>query len=136
LLPVHCWIFSKGITMTKKLLITLAAFTFMVVLVFGAVAVTAPSAVGLPKAIASDVSCPVAGCTQPDGSCHAASRYPMPDGSFKMTCPQVRSCVDVSCHAFERITVAAKPSDISLNLWIVVPTVLIVGLVALVRKFS
>jgi hypothetical protein len=98
----------------------------------------ASPAVALPEKITNATLCPVAGCAQPDGVCHAAASAPVPDGTFEMSCPRVSGCADANCHAWERIEATAlrsQPSDASMNLWIIVPVLLIVGLVALVRKF-
>jgi hypothetical protein len=122
--------------MTRKLLITLIVFAIVGVLVFVAGRLASP-AVALPEAITAGTPCPVAGCLQPDGACHSAAPAPVPDGSFEMLCPRVVGCADVDCHAWERIeasSMRSKPSDASLNLWIIVPVVLVVGLVLLVRK--
>jgi hypothetical protein len=91
--------------------------------------------VAAPQRITAQTACPVAGCTQPDGSCHAAAAPPSPDGSFEMVCPRITGCSDIECHAWNRIdSTSSKPNDVSLNLWIIVPVVLAVGLVLLVRK--
>jgi hypothetical protein len=121
----------------KRLLLTLALFLFVGVLVFFAGRSYDGQSVALPQPITAATPCPVAGCTQPDGACHAAAPAPAPDGSFEMACPRITGCVDSDCHAWERIEASAmrgKPSDASLNLWILAPVVLIVGLVVLVRK--
>jgi hypothetical protein len=116
---------------------TSALFALVGALVYSGVALSASPEVGLPQRIAATTPCPVAGCVQPDGACHAAAPAPEPDGSLTMQCPQVAGCTDVACHAWERIEAGAlrgKPSDASMNLWILAPVVLVVGLVALVRK--
>jgi hypothetical protein len=121
---------------SRKLLIVLFAFVVVGTLVFAAGGLASP-ATGLPVAVTPATPCPVAGCTQVDGGCHAAGPAPVPDGSFEMVCPHVIGCSDAGCHAWDRIESASlrsRPSDASLNLWIIVPVVLVVGLVALVRK--
>jgi hypothetical protein len=120
----------------RRFLIGLLPFAVVGVLVFAAAWLASPS-VALPQAIAPTTPCPVAGCTQPDGACHAAALAPQPDGSFEMSCPRVEGCADVDCHAWDRISTSAqrsRPSDASLNLWILAPVLLVVGLVLLVRK--
>lgn len=121
--------------MIKKLIITLVVFCLFGALTFGAGMLAAPNSVTLPVAITPETPCPVAACTQPDGACHAAQASPIPDGSFAMLCPKVVGCSDVSCHAWDRLTTHYnKPSDSSMNLWIIAPVIATVGLVLLVRK--
>ncbi|MDR1422505.1 MAG: hypothetical protein LBI64_06555 [Coriobacteriales bacterium] len=121
--------------MPKKLLISFLLFVVVGALVFATGRLASP-AVALPEMIVETTPCPVATCVQPDGACHAAAPAPIPDGTFAMSCPRVEGCADTSCHAWERIetSLRSQPSDISLNLWIIVPVLLCVGLVALVRK--
>jgi hypothetical protein len=121
--------------MLKKLLIALVVFLAFGIATFGAGALASPDVVALPKPITDATPCPVAGCTQTDGACHAANPVPVPDGSFTMTCPRVTSCSDVQCHAWDRIEAPRnKPSDASLNLWILAPVLLTLGLVRIVKK--
>jgi len=121
--------------MFKKTVITIVVFVLIGVLVYGVAALAAPDSVALPETITESTPCPVANCSQPDGGCHAAAEAPVPDGSFTMTCPKVTTCSDSSCHAWERLsTHYLRPSDFSMNLWILVPVVLAVGLVLLIRK--
>ncbi|MDR2109496.1 MAG: hypothetical protein LBP28_08600 [Coriobacteriales bacterium] len=124
--------------MRKRILPTIVLFLLVAVLVFFAAQALDGQSVALPQAIGAETPCPVAGCTQPDGACHAAAAAPVPDGSFEMVCPRVAGCADVNCHAWDRIesgTMRDKPSDISMNLWIIAPVILVLALVALVRKF-
>jgi len=121
--------------MIKKILIMFVVFCLFGALTFGVAVLAAPDSVALPVVITQETPCPVAACTQPDGGCHAAKPSPIPDGSFTMLCPRVTSCSDTSCHAWDRLTTHYnKPSDASLNLWILAPVLLTVGLVLLVRK--
>jgi hypothetical protein len=120
--------------MTKKLIATFIVFAIVGAVVFGAGAIASPDVVALPGAITADSTCPVAGCTQTDGACHAAAVYPTPDGTTLMVCPHISGCTSTECHAFDRISEAGHPSDASLNLWIIAPTLLALGLVALVRR--
>jgi hypothetical protein len=120
--------------MTKKLIATFIVFAIIGAVVFGVGAIASPDAVALPGVITADSACPVAGCTQADGACHASGVYPTPDGTTEMVCPHVKGCASTECHAFDRISEAGKPSDVSLNLWIIAPTLLALGLVALVRR--
>jgi hypothetical protein len=121
--------------MVKRAFITVFVFVLVGAVAFGAAALAAPAQVALPQVITADTPCPVAGCTQPDGLCHAAAVPPEADGSFEMLCPRAAGCTDTTCHAQERLTGHYnRPSDMSMNLWILAPVVLIVGLVLLVRK--
>jgi hypothetical protein len=121
--------------MPKKTLITLFVFLVLGVVIWGAGKLASPQSVALPQAITSEVVCPVAGCTQPDGACHAAAAAPEPDGSFSMVCPKITSCSDTNCHAWDRLTTRYnKPIDASLNLWILTPVLLSVALVLVVLR--
>jgi hypothetical protein len=114
---------------------TLAVFALVGAVVFLAGWALDRQSVALPGRITAASPCPVAGCTQPDGSCHADSAYPAPDGSFEMYCPRVEGCADTDCHAWGRIgDTRAKPSDASMNLWILAPVVLVLVLVGVARK--
>ncbi len=121
--------------MPKKLLVTFVIFVLFGVATFGISAFASPTSVALPTTITEETPCPVAGCIQPDGGCHTAEAPPVVDGSFSMTCPKITSCSDITCHAGDRlINRYNQPSDASLNLWILAPVVLTLGLVLLVRK--
>lgn len=115
----------------KKLFATLAVFALMGVCVFGA-ARMADSSVSLPQAITPESACPVVGCVS--GECHGFADVPAPDGVHEMVCPEA-GCSSVDCHAWD--TLAGRyhqASDASLNLWVLAPVVLTMGLVLLVRK--
>lgn len=117
--------------MVKKTLVTLAAFLLVGACVFGAGALADPS-VGLPRAIAEDSPCPATSCAS--GSCHGFDDVPEPDGATEMSCPEA-SCSSVECHAWDTLaTRYYQPSDMSLNLWVLAPVALVVGLVLLVKK--
>jgi hypothetical protein len=121
--------------MPKKLVLMLATFAIAGVLVFVIGWASNSQSVALPQRITEETPCPVAGCLQPDGACHTASAPPAPDGSFAMTCPRIEGCSDVQCHAWDRIEATrSKPSDASMNLWILAPVVFVLGLVIIVRK--
>ena len=116
--------------MLRKLLITLAAFAVVGAAVFGAGAVAEP-ATGL-RPIEADSPCPAAGCAS--GTCHGFDDVPEPDGVHEMACPEA-SCASVECHAWDSLaTRYRQASDASLNLWILAPVALVVGLVLIVRK--
>ena len=117
--------------MVRKLLIALASFALVGACVLAAGAAIDPS-VGLPRAIAATSPCPATSCAS--GECHGFDSVPVPDGVHEMTCPEA-SCSSVECHAWDTLTTRYyQPSDGSLNLWILAPVALVVGLVLLVKK--
>ena len=117
--------------MLKKLLVTLAAFLLVGACVFAAGAVTDTS-VGLPQPVEASSPCPAAGCAS--GECHGFDDVPEPDGVHEMACPEA-SCASVECHAWDSLaTRYRQASDASLNLWVLAPVALVVGLVLIVRK--
>ncbi|MDR1014915.1 MAG: hypothetical protein LBL86_08085 [Coriobacteriales bacterium] len=121
--------------MPKKLLVTFVLFVLLGILTFLAGWASDKETVALPQTIRAETPCPVAGCTQPDASCHAAGPAPVPNGTLTMECPRVKGCSETDCHAWSRIeTTRSKPSDASMNLWILAPVVLVLVLVAMVRK--
>lgn len=117
--------------MVRKLALTLATFLLVGGVVFAAGAAADPS-VGVPQVIAADSPCPATGCAS--GACHGFDSVPEPDGVHEMTCPEA-SCASVECHAWDTlVTRYHQASDASLNLWVLAPVALVVGLVLLVRK--
>lgn len=123
--------------LTVKALLTAAVFVVAGAAVFGAVALASPGEVSFPHRITHETSCPVAGCTQPDGACHAGSLPLTPDGSFVMACPKAKKCSSAECHAADELTSHYNtPSDFALTLWILAPVVLVVTLVLIVKKMS
>ena len=92
----------------------------------------ADASVGLPRAVTSDAPCPATSCAS--GSCHGFDDVPSPDGVHEMSCPEA-SCASVECHAWDTLTTRYhQASDASLNLWVLAPVALVVGLVLIVRK--
>ena len=117
--------------MVKRIIITLAAFLLAGACVFGAGALADPS-VGLPRAIAEGSPCPATSCAS--GECHGFDDVPEPDGATEMECPEA-ACASAECHAWDTLTERYySPSDASLNLWLLAPVALVVGLVLLVKK--
>lgn len=115
----------------KKALVTLAVFALVGCCVYFAGAAADPS-VGLPRTIDAESPCPATGCVS--GVCHGFEDVPEPDGIHEMACPEA-SCASVECHAWDALTTRYyQPSDASLNLWLVLPVVLVVGAVLLVKK--
>lgn len=117
--------------MIKKIVLTLVAFLLVGACVFAAGVVADPS-VGPPRPIEADSPCPAAVCAS--GVCHGLDDVPEPDDVHEMTCPEA-GCASVECHAWDSlVTRYHQASDASLNLWILAPVALVVGLVLLVRK--
>ncbi|WP_302568571.1 hypothetical protein [Adlercreutzia equolifaciens] len=84
--------------------------------------------------LTADAACPVAGCT--NGACHGYDAVPEPDGRSEMRCPEA-GCASVECHGWE--TLAGRyhqASDMSLNLWILMPVALVLGLWVVSRRLS
>ena len=115
----------------RKVIVVLLAFVLTGAAAFGAGLLADPST-GLPQPIKVDSPCPASGCAS--GECHWFDNVPEPDGAHEMTCPEA-SCADVACHAWDSLTTRYhQASDASLNLWILAPVALVVGLVLLARK--
>ena len=116
--------------MVRRFLITLAAFAVVGACVF-AVGIAADPATGI-RAVEVDSPCPAVGCAS--GSCHGFDAVPEPAGVPEMTCPEA-GCASVECHAWDTLaTRYHQASDASLNLWILAPVALVMGLVLIVRK--
>lgn len=117
--------------MAKKLVLTAVAFLLVGACVFAA-GLMADPAVGVPQPIAADSPCPAVGCAS--GECHGFDNVPEPDGIHEMNCPE-ESCSSVDCHAWATLTTRYyQASDASLNLWVLAPVAIVVGLVLLVKK--
>ncbi|OUO91707.1 hypothetical protein B5F40_02390 [Gordonibacter sp. An230] len=116
--------------MTKRLLVALVAFLLVGACVFAAGSLVEPSS-GVSR-IEADSPCPVAGCAS--GECHGFDDVPVPDGVHEMACPEA-SCSSTECHAWDALSGRYhQASDASLNVWILAPVALVVGLVLIVRK--
>lgn len=117
--------------MLKRVFLTLIVFCVVggcVVIV----SVFAGDSVALPQLIVDDSPCPATKCS--NGACHGFDNTPDPDGRSEMKCPEV-TCSSVDCHAWDTLVKRYyQPSDLSLNLWILAPVVLVVALVFLVKK--
>ena len=115
----------------KKIVATLAVFLAAAAVVAGAAGMTRPDAL-VARPGTAESPCPVVGCAS--GACHGFDDVPDPDGVTEMTCPEA-GCASVECHAWEALAARYhQASDASLNLWILMPVVLVVALVALVKK--
>lgn len=117
--------------MPKKLVaaVVLAALVIAVAVVgFAAV----PSSAIQP--IAADSPCPAAGCAS--GVCHGFDAVPEPDGVHEMMCPEA-GCASVECHGWDSLIGRYhQASDMSLNVWILMPVALVLGLWLLVRRMG
>lgn len=82
--------------------------------------------------ITAESSCPVASCAS--GACHGFGAVPEPDGVHEMVCPEA-GCAATECHAWDSLTGRYhQASDMSLNAWILMPTVLVLALWLMVRR--
>ena len=117
--------------MPKKLVaaVVLAALVIAVAVVgFAAV----PSSAIQP--IAADSPCPAAGCAS--GVCHGFDAVPESDGVHEMMCPEA-GCASVECHGWDSLIGRYhQASDMSLNLWILMPVALVLGLWVVSRRLS
>ena len=119
--------------MLRKTVITLFAFALVGLCVFGAGAL-ANDQVGVPQRISESSPCPATGCA--NGQCHGFDDVPEPDGTALMHCPET-SCSSTECHAWDNLLGRYRQaSDASMNLWILLPALLAIGLVALVSVSS
>ena len=92
----------------------------------------APSSAIRP--IAADSLCPAAGCAS--GACHGFDAVPEPDGVHEMMCPEA-GCASVECHGWDSLIGRYhQASDMSLNVWILMPVALVLGLWLLVRRMG
>lgn len=116
--------------MWKKGVKTLVAFLLAGGLVLAAGFAIEPATAVRPVEAASP--CPAVGCAS--GECHGFDNVPEPDGAIEMSCPET-GCASAECHAWEALSTRYyQASDASLNLWILAPVALVVGLVLIVRK--
>ena len=118
--------------MVRKLAVTLAAFALVCAVVLGAGALAEPATALRPVEAASP--CPATGCAS--GECHGFDAVPGPDGAHEMRCPEA-SCASVECHAWDSLVGRYRQaSDASLNVWVLMPVALAVGLVLVVKALS
>lgn len=116
----------------KKLLILLGTFLLLGVLVWSAAKFANPS-VSFPQAIDESSPCPATMCAS--GVCHGFDNVPIPDGVHEMECPE-SGCASLECHAWDALSSRYhRTSDMSLNLWILLPALLVGGFtILLLRK--
>ena len=115
--------------MPKKLLAALVLLAALAVTIAAGSALAPGSAI---RPIAADSPCPAAGCAS--GACHGFEAVPEPDGVHEMTCPEA-GCTSAECHGWDSLIGRYhQASDASLNMWIIMPTVLVLALWLLVRR--
>lgn len=84
--------------------------------------------------LTAEAVCPVAGCASV--MCHGYDAVPEPDGHSEMRCPEA-GCASVECHGMDTLTGRYhQASDMSLNLWILMPVTLVLGLWLAVHGLS
>lgn len=116
--------------MIRRFALALIAFVLVGGVVLAAGCAAGPAIGVLP--IVSDSPCPAVGCAS--GECHGFDDVPEPDGVHEMQCPEA-TCASTECHAWDSLTTRYyQASDASLNLWVLAPVALVVGLVLIVRK--
>lgn len=117
--------------MLKKTVLTVVVLLLLAVPVFAVGAIADPS-VSLPKRVTAESACPATRCAS--GECHGFDNVPQPDGVHEMICPEA-SCSSTDCHAWDSLMDRYhQASDASLNIWIVMPVVLVIALVLVMRK--
>ena len=116
----------------KKAVMAVAVIVVLVMVCFAAGFAMAPqSSIG---PIEASSPCPAVGCVS--GECHGFDAVPSPDGVHAMVCPEA-NCASVECHAWDSFVGRYhQASDASLNAWILLPTVLVLGIVLIVRLTS
>lgn len=114
---------------------TLLACAVIAAVLVGAVAAGfAAEPTSAIQPITADSACPAAGCAS--GECHGFANVPEPDGINEMVCPEA-GCASVECHAWDSLTGRYhQASDMSLNVWILMPVALVLGLWQITRALS
>lgn len=117
----------------RKIIATVVVFLLAGACVVGAVALVQPDVLSV-RPIAADSPCPVVGCAS--GECHGFDDVPEPDGVHEMMCPEA-GCTSVECHGWDSLIGRYhQASDMSLNVWILMPVALVLGLWLLVRRMG
>lgn len=117
--------------MQKKILAA-GVIAALVVVVAAVGFALAPSTAIQP--IAADSPCPAAGCAS--DACHGFEAVPEPDGAHEMVCPEA-GCTSAECHGWDSLIGRYhQASDMSLNVWILMPTLLVLSLWLLVRRMG
>lgn len=117
--------------MPKKLVAAAVLAALVVAMATVGFALAPSSAI---RPIAADSLCPAAGCAS--GLCHGFDAVPEPDGVHEMMCPEA-GCTSVECHGWDSLIGRYhQASDMSLNVWILMPVALVLGLWLLVRRMG
>ena len=114
----------------KKIVLVLGAFALISTLTFGAVSAFSRSGVQV-QSITESSACPVTGCAS--GSCHSYDDVPEPDGVTELVCPE-SACSSTQCHAWDSLMGRTQASDASLNLWIMLPALIVAAAVVAARR--
>ncbi|MDO5024676.1 hypothetical protein [Slackia piriformis] len=116
----------------RKFLITLCAFMLMGAVPFGIISCAASPEVVSVGPLEPSTPCPATSCAS--GQCHSFDDVPDPDGIHEMVCPEA-GCESLECHAWDTLVGRYhQASDASLNVWVVVPVGLALGLILLVKR--
>lgn len=116
---------------SKKLIAAIALIAFVAAVAVIGFALAPSTAI---QPIAADSPCPAAGCAS--GACHGFDAVPEPDGVHEMVCPEA-GCASVECHGWDSLIGRYhQASDMSLNVWILMPVALVLGLWLLVRRMG
>lgn len=117
--------------MSKKVLAAEILVALVVAVTLAGFAMAPSTAI---QPIAADSPCPATGCAS--GACHGFDAVPEPDGVHEMVCPEA-GCASVECHGWDSLIGRYhQASDMSLNVWILMPVALVLGLWLLVRRMG
>ena len=117
--------------MPKKVLAAGVLVALVVVVTIVGFALAPSTAI---QPIAAGSPCPATGCAS--GTCHGFDAVPEPDGVHEMVCPEA-SCASAECHGWDSLIGRYhQASDMSLNVWILMPVALVLGLWLLVRRLG
>lgn len=117
--------------MTKKIIAAATIVTLMLAVATVGCALAPSTAI---QPIAADSPCPAAGCAS--GVCHGFDAVPEPDGIHEMACPEA-GCASADCHGWESLIGRYhQASDMSLNVWILMPTLLVLSLWLMARRMG
>ena len=107
----------------RKAVLTAAVLAALCAVVLGAGFAMEPESGVHAIEVASP--CPATACAS--GECHGYADVPAPDGVHEMTCPEA-GCASTECHAWDSLVGRYhQASDASLNLWLILPALLVAG---------
>ena len=119
--------------MVRKLAVTLAAFALVCACVLGAGALAEPATALRPVEAASP--CPAAGL-RVGGVPRLRRRVPGPTAPTRCGARRRRARAWSATRGTRWWAATARPSDASLNVWVLMPVALAVGLVLVVKALS